>query len=161
MEALASSHDRTHFCCGQLQLDSYITDYAGQHARKNVGRTFVAVRPGQKVVLGYYTLASSSVAFEHLPEQLKRKLPRYPLPVALLGKLAVDQKVQGQGLGEFLLLDALHRCSAIAEQMALFAVEVHALDQAARNFYVKYGFQPFQEQPLHLFLPLDTIKQLF
>ncbi len=160
IEALAEKHERERFCSGQIALDEYLQKYAGQHTRKNVGRTFVAVPTGEKLVLGYYTLSGSSVAFEHAPEGLQKKLPRYPIPAALLGKLAVDQRVQGQGLGEFLLIDALHRIVGIADQLGLFAVEVHALDSSAMRFYAKYGFQSFQDQKLHMFLPLATVKQL-
>jgi GNAT superfamily N-acetyltransferase len=161
IEALSGTHVRDHFRCGQSSLDDYIRKFAGQHSRKNVGRTFVAVAPGARQVLGYYTLSSSSVAFEHAPPKIQQKLPRYPIPVALLGKLGVDQSVQGQGLGGFLLMDALQRIVEVAEEIAIFAVEVHALNASAEAFYLKYGFQPFQEQPSHLFLPLVTIKNLF
>lgn len=161
VEALTAAHKRDGFSCGNGPLDTYLREYAGQHARKYFGRTFVAVRPGSTWVLGYYTLSSSSVAFEHAPESLKRKLPRYPLPIALLGKLAVDQTTQGQGLGKFLLMDALRRVADISNQMGIFAVEVHALGERAGAFYEKYGFQPFQDQPTHLFLPVTSFKQLF
>jgi len=161
VEALTAAHERGGFSCGHEPLDLYIREYAGQHARKFFGRTFVAVRSGSPRVLGYYTLSSSSVAFERAPEPLKRKLPRYPLPIALLGKLAVDQTVQGQGLGGFLLMDALRRIADISTQMGIFAVEVHALSEQARAFYEKYGFQSFRDTPSHLFLPVATFKQLF
>jgi GNAT superfamily N-acetyltransferase len=161
IEPLDSAHVREAFSCGQPQLDGYIRNYAGQHGRKRFGRTFVAVSPGGKMVAGYYTLSASSVAFEHAPPALQRKLPRYPIPVALIGKLAVDQSAQGQGLGEFLLIDALQRIVEVSEEMAIFAVEVHALNPAAEAFYRKYGFQPFQDRPAHLFLPMATVRQLF
>ena len=161
IEPLDSAHAREAFSSGQPQLDGYIRDYAGQHARKGFGRTFVAVYPGEKRIAGYYTLAASAVAFEHAPAALQRKLPRYPIPVALIGKLAVDQSAQGQGLGEFLLIDALRRIVEVSEEMAVFAVEVHALNPAAETFYRKYGFQPFQDRPAHLFLPMATVRQLF
>lgn len=161
IEPLEAAHIRTDFSCGHAQLDDYLRKQAGQHGRKNMGRSFVAVRPGEREVFGYYTLSASSVEFAHAPEALQRKLPRYPLPVALIGKLAVDQRARGQGLGEYLLMDALRRIVTISAQMALFAVEVHALDQAAKAFYLRYGFEPLLDQPLHLFLPLATIKPLF
>lgn len=160
IEALAESHEREGFCCGVEQLDSYLHRYAGQHARKDVGRTFVAVRAGANQVAGFYTLSASSVAFRNLPDKLSRKLPRYPLPAALIGKLAVDQSVRGQGLGEILLFDALKRVAGISEQMAMFAVEVHAVDGSARTFYAQYGFQPFIDDDCHLFLPLESIRAL-
>lgn len=161
VEALNAAHERDGFSCGSGPLDTYIREYAGQHARKHFGRTFVAVRPGSKRILGYYTLSNSSVAFEHAREPLKRRLPRYPLPIALLGKLAVDQTVQGQGLDGFFLMDALRRAAEISNQMGIFAVEVPALSEHAGTFYQKYGFQPFQDQPARLFLPVASFKQLF
>jgi len=161
IEPLTAAHRRDQFTSGQTQLDTYIRQFARQHARKGFGRTFVAVTPGDKTVRGYYTLSSSSVVFEHIPDDLRQRLPRYPIPVVLLGKLAVDQNVQRQGLGEYLLVDALRRVTTVAEQMGIYALEVHAIDQQARKFYTKYGFQPFRDDPSHLFMPMETIKQLF
>ena len=161
VQALAPDHERKDFCCGEAQLDAYIRVLARQHGRKNLGRTYVAVGPGSKRVQGYYTLSASSVAFVHAADALRNKLPRYPLPTALLGKLAVAQSARGQGLGAFLLLDALHRIVEIGGQMAVFAVEVHALNDGAKAFYTKYGFQEFEDQPSHLFLPMSTARQLF
>ena len=161
VELLSDEHARREFHCGVAHLDDYLHKYAGQHHQKNFGRTFVAVRSGEKQVLGYCTLSSSSVRFENLPDNVSKKLPRYPVPVALLGKLAVHVTQQGHGLGAFLLLDALHRIVEVAGQLAVYAVEVHAIDDKAKAFYLKYGFIPFEDQPLHLFLPLSTIRKSF
>jgi GNAT superfamily N-acetyltransferase len=161
VEALTGGHDCGNFQSGYPQVDDYLRKYAGQHAGKHMGRTFVAVTPGETRVLGYYTLAASSVCFEHAPDDLIKKLPRYPLPTALLGKLAVDESIQGRGLGAFLLIDALRRVVEVSGQMAVVAVEVHASDAGARDFYARYGFQAFHDQPLHLFLSMATIKKLF
>lgn len=161
VEPLTGEHDCSRFHSGSPQLDDYLRQYAGQHTRKNMGRTFVAVTPDETRVLGYYTLAASSVSFEHAPDELIKKLPRYPLPTALLGKLAVDESVQRRGLGAFLLVDALRRVVEISGQLAVVAVEVHAIDARASTFYARYGFQVFRDQPSHLFLSLATIKKLF
>lgn len=161
MEPLTGGHDCGGFQCGNTLLDDYLRKYAGQHSRKHMGRTFVAVTPGDMTVVGYYTLSASSVSFEHAPDELIKTLPRYPLPTALLGKLAVDESVQGQGLGAFLLIDALRRVVEISGQLAVVAVEVHAIDARAQAFYTRYGFQAFNDQPGHLFLSLATIKKLF
>ena len=160
VEPLLPSHDRSAFSCGHDQLDNYLRRLAGQHARKGFGRTFVATRPHETRVLAYYTLASSSVAFANAPSDLARKLPQYPIPVALLGKLAVDQSAQGERLGEHILMDALHRVLAVSTEMAIYAVEVHAINDNARRFYERYGFTQFQDHPHHLFLPLATIERL-
>lgn len=95
-----------------------------------------------------------------MPEELRKKLPKYPLPVALIGKLAVDKTAQGRGLGQTLLVDALKRVARIADQMAILAVEVHAIDERATQFYQKYGFQQFHDHSSHLFLPLATFRSL-
>lgn len=127
VEALAGEHDCGEFQSGNPHLDDCLRKCAGQHGRKHMGRTFVAVAPGDKRVLGYYTLSASSVSFDHASDELLNKLPRHPLPTALLGKLAVDESVQGRGLDAFLLVDALHRIVEVSEKIALAAVEVHAI----------------------------------
>jgi GNAT superfamily N-acetyltransferase len=114
----------------------------------------------KKRVCGYYTLASSAVHFDHVPTALTRKLPKHPVPVVLLGRLAVDQSAQGQGLGETLLMDALKRCLDLSQQIGVHAVEVQAIDDSARAFYEKYGFVPLLDGALHLFLPLTTVETL-
>ena len=124
----------------------------------NLGRTYVAIQPGEKRVCGYYTLASGAVAFEKLPET-SAKLPKHPVPVVLLARLAVDQAVQGQRLGEALLIDALSRCLELAAKLGIYAVEVDAIDQQSRAFYEKYGFVPLLDNELHLFLPVSTIRE--
>jgi len=161
IKALSPAHDRSAFSCGHAGLDTHLRRFAGQHARKGFGRTFVATRPRETRVFAYYTLSSSSVAFADAPSDLARKLPQYPIPVALLGKLAVDQSARGERLGEHILMDALHRVLAVATEMAIYAVEVHAIDDNARRFYERYGFTPFEDHPHHLFLPLATIEKLW
>jgi GNAT superfamily N-acetyltransferase len=161
VERLDRSHDRGEFTCGKGPLDNFLRTLVTQYEKRRLGRTYVVVRPGEKRVLGYYTLASGAVAFENLPEQATKKLPRHPVPVILLARLALDQSVQGQGLGGFLLIDALRRCLALAEQLGVHAVEVDATDDQARAFYQRYGFAPLQDDPLHLFLPIATVQDAF
>jgi GNAT superfamily N-acetyltransferase len=111
-------------------------------------------------VLGYYSLSAGSFDLSVLPEEERRKLPRHPVPVAHLGRLAVDQSTQGQGLGAFLLLDALARCERLADEIGLHAVEVQAIDDGARKFYLKYGFEPLLDDVHHLYLPMKAIRKL-
>ena len=161
VEPLGRQHDRTAFHCGAEALDRYLRQQARQDADRRVAAPFVAVRPPDTRVLGYYTLSASVLTLADLPEDLARKLPRYPqLPVTLLGRLAVDQSTKGQGLGEHLLLDALHRCLAHADQIAAMAVVVDAKDESAAAFYRHYGFIPLQAQPSRLFVPMRSIAQL-
>jgi GNAT superfamily N-acetyltransferase len=100
------------------------------------------------------------VAFSDLPRGEAKGLPRIDVPVVLLGRLAVDRSMHGQGLGTFLLLDALRRCQRLADEVGVRAVEVDALDATARAFYLKYGFIPLEDDPNHLFLPMSTIRKL-
>jgi GNAT superfamily N-acetyltransferase len=158
IERLERAHERGEFSCGKAPLDRFLHSLVSQYEKRRLGRTYVAVRPGEKRVAGYYTLASGAVSFEHLPSAVAGKLPRHPVPVVLLARLAVDQSVQGQGLGRRLLEDALRRCLALEEQLGIHAVEVHALDAEAKAFYVKYGFVPLQDNELHLYLPIATIE---
>lgn len=143
-------------------MNEYLRRFARQNDEKGLSKTFVAVESdsgGEKpLILGYYTLSSGSVAFAQMPPS--ERLPRYPIPTALLGRLAVDKKAQGQGLGKRLLLDALRRSVSISEQVGIYAVEVVALDEAARAFYRKYGFASLADDPLHLYVPLSSLRGL-
>jgi len=156
IEPLTTRHDRQHFDCGEASLNDFLRRFARQNDDKGLGRTFVAVHPGGSAIMGYYTLASGAVTFDTVPE----KLPRYPIPVLHIGRLAVDLQTRGQGLGEWLLLDALRRATLIAEHIGIYAVEVRALNDSARAFYEKYGFQSLLDEKLHLYLPMKTIRQL-
>jgi GNAT superfamily N-acetyltransferase len=161
VEPLGRQHDRTAFHCGADALDRYLKQQARQDADKRVAAPFVAVNPPVKRVLGYYTLSASVLTLADLPDELARKLPRYPqLPVTLLGRLAVDQSARGQRLGEHLLLDALHRSLTHADQIAAMAVVVDAKDENAASFYRHYGFIALQAQPRRLFVPMRVVAQL-
>lgn len=160
VEELNSDHDRSAFSCGQPSLDEFIRQYAGQNQKSGVSRTFVAHTPGDKIVRGYYSLAAGAVAFDNLPEEQRKRLPRYPVPVAHLGRLAVDQSAQGQGLGSFLLIDALRRVQIAADSIGIHAIEVVAIDDSAKRFYLKYGFVELQDDPHHLYISLKTVRKL-
>lgn len=155
-----TKHDRSSFSCGQPSLDAFLRTLVTQYEKRRLGRTFVAVRPDEDRVLGYFTLASGAIAFENLPSDDAQKLPKHPVPTILLGRLAVDRTAQGQGLGETLLMSALAKSIALAETLGLYVVEVQAIDSAAGKFYAKYGFVPLLHDPLHLYLPLATAAQL-
>jgi GNAT superfamily N-acetyltransferase len=161
VEPLGRQHDRTAFHCGAEALDRYLKQQARQDADKHVAAPFVAVNSPDRRVLGYYTLSASVLTLADLPADLARKLPRYPqLPVTLLGRLAIDQVTKGKGLGEHLLLDALSRSLAHADQIAAMAVVVDAKSEAAAAFYRHYGITTLQAQPSRLFLPMRLVAQL-
>ncbi|MBX9580946.1 MAG: GNAT family N-acetyltransferase [Gemmataceae bacterium] len=159
IEPLADHHERGEFSCGKPPLDVFLRTQAGQYGRKGVGRTFVAVAPADPRLIGYYTLAASSVPFADVPADLGKKLPRHPVPALLIGRLAVDVTAQGRGLGSDLLMDAERRALGIAEQAGVVAVHVHAIDDEAIAWYVKYGFRPLLDQGRHLYLPMETIRK--
>ena len=106
--------------------------------------------------MGYYTLSTLSVELSQLPENLARKLPHYPVPAALLGRLAVSQAAQGHGVGRMLLVDALKRTLAVSDEIAIYAMVVDAIDERAQHFYEQFGFTPLSAQG-RLFVPLKPL----
>jgi GNAT superfamily N-acetyltransferase len=157
---LDRSHDRTAFDCGRPILNQWLKHRAGQFDRRDLARTFVAVRPSESVVLGYYAICTHRVVHELLPDDEAKGLPRLDVPVVLIAQLAVDRSVQGQGLGALLLVDALRRTVRISDQVGIRAVEVDAFDDQAGEFYLKFGFRPLKDDPRHLFLPMHEIRKL-
>jgi GNAT superfamily N-acetyltransferase len=160
IEPFGKHHDRAAFCCGRPELDDFIRARVRQYEKRRLGKTFVAVPPDKPLVMGYYTLAAGAVMFDRLPTKASRKLPKHPVPVVLLARLAVDGTAQGKRVGEGLLLDALQRSLDLSAGIGVHAVEVHAIDDAASSFYRKYGFTPLLDSPRHLFLPMATIDQI-
>lgn len=157
---LDNHHDRTTFECGQPLLDEWLKDRAMQFDRRDLSRTFVATHLDRVQVVGYYAISSHRVVHDPLPTAEAKGLPRLDVPVVLIGRLAVDRSVQGQGLGALLLVDALRRSLQISEQLGIRAVEVDAIDDAARSFYLKFGFRSLLDDPRHLFLTMAEIRKL-
>lgn len=156
----SKAHDRTAFSCGASELNRYLREHASQDIKRDIARVFVAVRPEATTVCGYYSLSATSFQRDELPVEQARKLPRYPVPAVLLGRLAVDRDAQGAGLGEFLLMDAMHRTLLATQVMAVHAMVVDAKDASAAKFYRKYGLIAFPNNARRLFLPMATIRQL-
>jgi GNAT superfamily N-acetyltransferase len=150
--------DRSGFGCGVEPLDRYFKTQVSQDIKRRVTACFTAV-DGSGRVAGYYTLASASILLTDLAENLARKLPRYPnVPAVRMGRLAVDQSYKGKGLGAALLADALRR--AATAEIAAYAFVVDAKDERAADFYAHHGFRETVENPLFLYLPLATVKDL-
>jgi GNAT superfamily N-acetyltransferase len=149
--------------CGNAGPDRYLQEQASQDARRRVAAPFVLVRKvDRKTTVGYYTLSTLGVNLQDLPEDVIKKLPAYPVvPVTLLARLAVDQRYQHPGLGEFLLVDALQRSFTQSTQIAAMAVVVDAIDEQAVRFYRHFEFVPFPDKPSRLFLPIKTVADLF
>jgi GNAT superfamily N-acetyltransferase len=150
-------HRRDSFECGSPALDDYIRRYASQDQSRNVARVFVACDGESDRVGGYYTLSAASFEKSGLPIEIAKKLPSYPVPAAILGRLAIDKTSQGKGLGETLLMDCFSRVIRASASLAVQAVIADAKDEKAKRFYEKYGFQPFLTQPLRMFIPLATL----
>lgn len=162
IEPLDKSHARESFRCGHAALDRYLQQQARQDVLNQVAAVFVAVEPSSRQVVGYHTLSASTVNVAEVPPDIAKRLPRYPqLPVTLLGRLAVDERFRGKGLGQFLLMDALHRSQQAAAGIAAMAVVVDAKDETASAFYQRYGFAPLNARAGRLFLPMKTIATLF
>jgi GNAT superfamily N-acetyltransferase len=159
IEPLDKTHDRAGFVSGAAELDRYICELASQDVRRDVARVFVALS-ATGAVCGFYSLGASSFRRERLPSGQAKRLPHYPVPAVLLGRLAVDASVQGKGLGAFLLMDALHRVLLASQTIAVHAMVVEARDDAAAAFYRKYGFISFSDHERQLFLPMATLRQL-
>lgn len=156
ISALASHHDRQGFSCGVPELDSYLRTRAGQDIRRRIARVFVCCAQGNDSIAGFYTLSSLSIDASSLPQNMARKLPRHPIPAALIGRLAVSERNQGQGIGTMLIADAVKRSLAVSEEMAIHALVVDAKDDAAARFYRRFGFQSFVGESRRLFLPMAS-----
>ncbi|MGK7877192.1 MAG: GNAT family N-acetyltransferase [Xenococcaceae cyanobacterium] len=154
-------HVRSNFCCGKDSLDNYIRKQASQDLKKRVSTVFVLIDDPEFNVLAYYTLSNYTVDITALDEAFAKRLPRYPqLPATLLGRLAVDDRQKGKRFGELMLVDALKRALNVSTQVASLAVIAEALDERALNFYIKYGFQQFRQDPMKLYFPMKSVEEL-
>ena len=148
-------HDRQGFECGVPVLDEYLRRFAEQHRRRGISSVYVLTDSAQPArILGYYTLSAAEVDAGRLTEVERKKLPRYPVPCFRLGRLACRSDQQGRGLGKVLLGCAVDRCLKARQQVAAYALVVDAKDDAAKAFYVHFGFKPLLDAPMALFLPL-------
>ena len=162
VQKLEEHHTFVSFSCGIEALDRYFQQQAIHEVRRKVAAAFVLADKISPRILGYYTLSAEVIDVVELPPEVAKKLPRYPrLPATLIGRLAVAQNCQGQGLGEFLLLDALTRSLENTGTIGSMAVVVDTLEERARRFYLNYDFIPFPDSPNRLFLPMKTIAKLF
>lgn len=159
-------HDRASFDCGVEELNIFLRQHANQNQSKNVSKTFVAVvavlpdSNHQKKIYGYYTLSAGQIYMDNLPEKIKSKLPRYPVPIARIGRLAIDENYKNRGFGSFLLYDVLIKILEIAKKIGIFAVVVDAKNENSKSFYKQYGFCELQGSELTLFLTVKTIESI-
>lgn len=145
IEPLSDRHDRGAFACGVEALDRYLQRQAGQDLRRGIASVYVAVEAERpRRVLGYFTLSATVIAPGDLPVELARRLPRQPVPAALIGRLAVDRNIARRGLGSVLLADAIQRAMVAAKNVAMWAIAVDPIDDAARQFYSAFGFRTLE-----------------
>ena len=160
-EPLDSRHDRQGFTSSQASLEQFLKQQARQEMSKGVSVTYVMCQNDSLQVSGYYSLSAHSVRATDLPETLVRKLPRYPqIPALLIGRLAVDSRFQGQGLGSMLLYNVLERAWETSHLIGAVAVVVDAIDESAAGFYARHDFCPFKGNPGRLYLPMKTIEAM-
>jgi GNAT superfamily N-acetyltransferase len=162
LTATAAFDRRTHrvdaFACGAENLDRWLRAYAGQTQRRDAARTFVTADPDGNIA-GYYTLVAAQVEHAQATAGVRRGLSRhFPIPVALIARLAVTSSHQGTGLGRSLLLDALQRILKASEELAVRAVTVEVLDERAAAFYRHYGFELTELASNTLMVPLHTVR---
>jgi GNAT superfamily N-acetyltransferase len=152
-----ASHDASGFDSGNGPLDRWLVRYAGQNERRDATRTFVASR--ERSVYGYYTLVAGQLEHLDATPQVRKGLSRhFPIPVAILARLAVDARHQGHGIGASLLNDALSRVVRASEEVAVRAVVVHAIDDSAAAFYEHFGLQTLSTTPQTLMATLATLR---
>jgi ribosomal protein S18 acetylase RimI-like enzyme len=155
LEVLGPEHNRADFASGEPALDRY---QATQDVRRRIANCFVAVETATSILAGFYTLSAASLPLAEIPEDLAKRLPRYPtVPAVRIGRLATDLRFRGRGIGAGLLADAFRRC--MTAPPAVFTLLVDAKNDAAAAFYQHHGFRPLADAPRTLFLPLATAEK--
>lgn len=149
---LTAAHRVDAFDCGESSLDDWLRRRALANQASGASRSFVVADEGE-AVMGYYALAAGAVALELATSRVRRNMPD-PVPVLVLGRLAVDRRAQGLQLGAALLQDAVQRAANVAVNAGVRALLVHALNERARAFYLHYGFQPSPIHPMTLMMRL-------
>lgn len=158
IEPLGNNHNRAAFSCGTDDLDNYFRRQASQDTKRRIARIFVVrSESDNETVLGYYTLSALSIDLSALPSDLAKKLPKHPIPAALIGRLAVSSESQRTGIGKLLLVDAIQRTLAVSDEIAVYAMVVDALNNEAEAFYRSFGFIKLSSDTNRLFLPLKSI----
>lgn len=150
---LTSEHNLADFCCSDHGMNEWLKKKALKNHSSGLSRVYVICIANTRQVIGYYCLSTGSIQRNLAPGAMRHNAPE-PLPVVVLGRLAIDQAWAGKGLGVALLKDAVYRTMSIAQQVGVRALIVHALDDSVRNFYLKYAFVPSPFQSLTLLYPI-------
>jgi len=157
-EPLNAEHNLDAFSCGAESLDLWLKKHARQAEAINSARTFVVHDEDQGRVVGYHALTAASIEHRDATHRAAKGMPKHPIPAALLARLAVDQSVQERGLGAWLLRDAMMRTLSAADALAIRVLLVHAIDDQARSFYERHGFEPSPTDPFNLQLLLKDLR---
>lgn len=157
IERLAAHHARESFDCGESALDEFLCKQAGQQQRRGFGKTYVALADNGVDIIGFVTVSAGQVASQVLPQP--PTLPRSPAPTLRIGRLAVDRRAQGRGVGQDLLAFALHIALEFSEAVGLYAVLVDAKDEKVAMFYRRLGFVATLDNPLNLYLPIASLAK--
>jgi GNAT superfamily N-acetyltransferase len=162
LEILDKKHNREDFDFGKELLNNYLKNQAGQDIKRKLSACFVLAESTSDQIQGYYTLSNNSIPLSSFPEHIQKKLPRsyISIPTTLLGRLAIDTKYQGKGIGKILLIDALKRSYEISQEIGSFAVVVDPIDEEAEKFYEKYDFIKLPDSG-KMFISMKTLRQLF
>jgi len=155
IERISKKHDRKKFDCGESALNKYLATIARQHHTKGISKTYVLLETdiSETKIIGYYSLTICEIQTSNLPENIAKKYPQ-KIPGVKLGRLAIDKKYIGKGLGGFLLADAMKRVLNISDSIGVVAFFVDAKNANEKKFYKKFGFLQFKNNHLQLFLPL-------
>jgi GNAT superfamily N-acetyltransferase len=159
IESLTKAHDLSSFDCGAASLNEWLQRFAWQNQQADAARVYVAHRRDD-VVAGYHSLTASSVRRDDAPARVAKGLANHPIGVALLGRLAVDLRQKGRGLGRALLLNALMRTAQAADTIGMRAMLVHAIDDDAKRFYLHFNFEVAPVDPMHLMLLMKDLRAL-
>lgn len=149
--------DRSDFSCGNADLDDWLKTKAGQNQRRHNTRTFVALDPDGRRVIGYYATTTYRLDRDEAATAFGTGKKTYPVPAVLLARLAVDREWAGRGVGRQLLVHALDGIGTASRAVGFEVVVVHAVDEGAVTFYARYGFTRFAVHPLHLFMPVKHL----
>ena len=158
VEKLRREHAVEGFDCGREELNRYLLRYAWPNQQAGASQTYIGI--ADDAIVGFYTLAVGHVTHEDAPARLTRGLPRHPVPIMLLARLAVDRRWHGRGVGRALLRDAMQRTLQAAEIAGIRAFAVHAKDEDARRFYEHFDFISSPVDPMHLFVLLKDVRRI-
>ena len=156
IEPLSSKYDKNAFDCGEPLLNRFLQQQASQLQKRSVSRTYLAIDENEQIA-GFYSLSTTQIHRDESPEHLKHFSAYHPIPAALIGRLAINEAHQGQGVGRYLLAHALATIKRLSDVIGLAVVVIDAKNQDVAAFYKKFGFFAANDSDLRLFLLVKSI----